>query len=140
MSEVIVKEEIGAPAAVVWEILGDFGGLAKWAEAVSSCEVEGDGIGAVRTLGMPGGLSLQERLEAYDDGARTLSYAIIGDNPLPFSNYLSVIRLDENGADACTLEWRGTFEPKSGAEDTARGIVQNIYASSVKALKKKLGV
>ena len=43
-------------------------------------------------------------LEAFDDGGRTLSYAIIGDHPLPFDNYLSTIKVVDQG-DACTVEF-----------------------------------
>jgi pimeloyl-ACP methyl ester carboxylesterase len=140
MSEVEVVEEIAAPAAKVWELMRDFGGLTKWASAIESCEVEGQGVGAVRTLGMPGGLSLKERLEAFDDAGRTFSYAIIGDNPLPLRDYLSVVKITEKGANACICTWRGTFEPEGGSGEQTQKMVRGIYTGSLAALKKTLGV
>ena len=139
MSEVIVNEKLGVPAARVWELIRGFGRLLDWAEGIETCTVEGDGIGAVRTLGLPGGLKLNERLEAYDENARTLSYSIIGDSPLPVTGYLSTIRVEDEG-DSCTIDWRGTFEPAAGA-DTAQveGILRGVYTGSIQSLRVKLG-
>src|SRR5690606_21066865 len=76
MAEVHVNEPIAAPAARVWELVRDFGGVAQWGgPALQSCTVEGAGVGAVRRIGLPGGLAIAERLEALDDAGRTLSYA-----------------------------------------------------------------
>ena len=139
MSEVIVNEKLGVPAARVWEVIRNFGGLLDWAEGIESCTVEGDGIGAVRTLGLRGGLKLNERLEAYEEDARTLSYSIVGDSPLPVTGYLSTIHVEDEG-DSSTIEWRGTFEP-AGSADRAQveGIIRGVYTSSIQSLRVKLG-
>ena len=90
---------MAAPAARVWELLGDFGGVAKWGGSMlQSCTVEGSGVGAVRTIGLPGGASIQERCEAHDVAGRALTYAIIGKSPLPIRGYLSTCRVVETGA------------------------------------------
>ena len=58
MSEVKISEKVAAPADEVWELLGDFGGLARWCGPVlQSCTVEGSGVGAVRTIGLETGPS-----------------------------------------------------------------------------------
>lgn len=137
MSEVHVKEEIAAPVQTVWEMLSDFGGVAKWSAAIESCEVEGDGVGAVRTLAMPGGLKLQERLESFDEDAKSFSYSIIEPCPLPFTNYVSEVRITEAGADRCTVDWKGRFEP-SGDEEQAQKMVRGIYTGGIAAIKKQL--
>jgi carbon monoxide dehydrogenase subunit G len=139
MAEVIVRRKVAAPAQRCWEILSDFGGVAEMSPAVESCEVEGEGVGAVRTLGMPGGLKLQERLEAHDEAGRTFSYAIIGDNPLPFTDYRSTVTVEPAGDDACVVDWRGRFEPKGDDESGPAGIVNGIYTGGIAALGKKLG-
>ena len=97
MAGVKVVETVNASADRVWELFRDFGGIARISPGIQSCSVEGQGIGAVRTLKM-GGLELRERLEAFDDAGRSLCYAIIGDHPLPFDNYLSTVRVVDQGA------------------------------------------
>jgi hypothetical protein len=138
MASVKVTDRIEAGADAVWALLRDFGGVDKFAGGVESCTVEGEGIGAVRTLSLPGGLQLQERLESFDEAGRTLSYAIIGDAPLPLSDYLSTIRLSEDG-DGCGIEWSSTFEPKGVDEAQARTMVEGIYKGGIAGLKKAVG-
>jgi len=97
-------------------------------------------VGAVRTLGMAGGLSLRERLEAQDDAARRFSYSIIGESPLPLRDYFSTVTVEPDGEDACRVDWRGRFEPKGGDESGPARIVHGIYAGGLAALGKQLGV
>ncbi len=137
MGSVKVVETVNASADQVWELFRDFGGITRFSQGIDSCTVEGEGLGAVRTITMGGGLKLQERLEAFDDGGRTLSYAIIGDHPLPFDNYLSTIKVVAQG-DACTVEWSSTYDPK-GTEDQASGLIQGIYKGGITGIKKTLG-
>ena len=137
MGSVKVVETVNASADQVWELFRDFGGITRFSQGIDSCTVEGEGLGAVRTITMGGGLKLQERLEAFDDGGRTLSYAIIGDHPLPFDNYLSTVKVVDQG-DACTVEWSSTYDPK-GTADQASGLIQGIYKGGITGIKKALG-
>jgi carbon monoxide dehydrogenase subunit G len=141
MSEVKVSETVAAPAAKVWELLGDFGGVTKWGgPMLQSCTVEGTGVGAVRTLGLPGGMSLQERCEGYDAEARKLSYSIIGKSPIPIRDYFSTCHVVETGANECRIDWSGRFEPDGVAEEQAQGMVRGIYTGGIAGVKKLLGV
>jgi carbon monoxide dehydrogenase subunit G len=138
MASVKVTDRIAASTDRVWDLVRDFGGIGRWAAAVESVTLEGEGVGAVRTIGLPGGLKLQERLEAIDERTRTLSYSIVGSHPLPFGEYLSTIRLAEDG-DGCQVDWSSTFEPRAGAETQAAGMVEGIYRGGIAGLKKALG-
>jgi hypothetical protein len=139
MASVKVTDRIGASADRVWDLVRDFGGIQRFASAIESVSVQGEGVGAVRTLTMPGGVTLHERLEGLDDASRTLRYAIVGTHPLPFDDYLATIRLSEDG-DGCQIEWSSHFEPRAGAESQASGLVEGIYRGSIAGLKKALRV
>jgi len=140
MSEVHVSESVTAPAARVWELLGDFGGIAKWAgPMIETCRVEGSGVGAVRTLGLPGGASIQERCEAYDAAGRALTYSIIGTSPIPIRNYRSTCQVVETGANQCRVDWEGRFEPDGVPEEQAQTLVRGIYTGGIAAVRKILG-
>src|SRR5204862_5429828 len=90
MSEVKVSETVAAPAAPVWEVLGDFGGVLKWGgRMVQSCTVEGSGVGAVRRVGLPGGGEVAERCEGCERAGRALSSSIIGESPVPLRTFIS---------------------------------------------------
>jgi len=139
-TEVRVVEEIAAPAARVWVLIRGFGDLLEWATGLESCQLEGSGIGAVRTVGLPGGLRLQERLEAFDEASRSFSYAIIGKHPLPFRDYLSSVGIREIGPTRCEITWEGHFDPKPGSEAAAQSLIRGIYSNNIESIRKKLGV
>ena len=141
MSEVHVNEAVAAPAGKVWELVRDFGGVARWGgPALQSCTVEGEGVGAVRRIGLPGGLSIAERLEGFDDAGRSLSYAIVEKSPIPVKNYLSTIRILEDGAQACRVDWSSTFEPDGAGEEQAQAMIRGGYTGGIAGLRKALGV
>ncbi len=140
MAEVTVERELDASADAVWALLSKFGGIAEWNAGMESCTTEGEGVGAVRTITMPGGLQIQERLESHDEAARTYSYAIIGEGPLPFTDYLSTVTVAEAGDGACRVTWRGQFQPKGDDESGPAGIIHGIYSGGLAAAGKHLGV
>jgi len=138
MGSVKVVDSVAASADRVWALLRDFGGIHRFARGIESCEVQGEGVGAVRTLGMQGGLRIQERLEAFDDAGRSLSYAIIGANPLPFDRYLSTVKVVEEPG-GCSVEWSGSYDAKGPEADVSR-MVEGIYRGGIKGIKRALGV
>ena len=72
--------------------------------------------------------------------ARSFSYAIIGNSPLPLRDYLSTVKIRETGPDACEIAWEGRFEPNAGSEASMQRMVRGIYTNGIAALRKKLGV
>jgi hypothetical protein len=121
----------------VWVLLRDFGRPDRYSGQIEACSLEGEGVGAVRTLSLPGGLSIQERLEALDDAGRRLQYSIVA-GPLPLENYLATIHVSEDG-DGCRVAWSSTFDPKGIPESQAAGLVEGIYRGGIAGLRKALG-
>jgi len=140
MAKVEVSEAVAAPAAKVWELLRDFGGIAKWSgPMVQSIAVEGSGIGAVRRIGLPGGMSIAERLERFDDAGRSLSYAIVEKSPIPVRNYLSTVTVIESGPRACRIDWSSSFEPDGASEEQAQAMIRGVYTNGIAGIRKALG-
>ena len=50
MTQVSSKTTIHAPADAVWQVIGDFGAACQYLAGVVDCTVEGEGVGARRTL------------------------------------------------------------------------------------------
>ena len=135
--EVKITENFGAPAAKVWELLRDFGGIRRWnPNGIESVTVEGEGVGAVRTIGIPGGVSLQERLEAYDEQARSFSYSFYGKLVIPLESYYATMTVVEEADATCHVDWYSTFDHPAMQEDVARKLVEGIYHGGFAALKK----
>jgi carbon monoxide dehydrogenase subunit G len=138
MVSVKVSERVEASADKVWELFRDFGGIQRFSSGFEKVEVTGSGIGAVRTITLPGGAALQERLEAFDDRGRKLQYAIVG-GPIPVASYLATIEVKDEGK-ACRLDWSSHFEPKGISDEQARNMIEGVYKSGIAGVKKALGV
>lgn len=78
--------DIAAPAQQVWEVIGPaFADIGSWASAIArSGTAPGDG-GRVCEVQGPRASAVTERLTAYDDEARTLTYTAAGGLPAPLA-------------------------------------------------------
>ena len=64
MADVSTHEDVNLPAGAVWNVIGDFGGIRKWAVLVEGESVEETPEGKIRTLKMPENRVVRERLAA----------------------------------------------------------------------------
>ena len=136
MVEVQVSEVVEAPAEQVWALLSDFGGVARYSPGIEGCEVRGEGVGAVRALRLPGGATLEERLESLDPAARRLSYSIVS-GPIPVKNYLATIAVREEGG-GCRIDWGSRFEPVGLDDDRARSMIEGVYRGGIAGVRRAL--
>ena len=137
--KVLVTEELQASKEAVWQLVRGFGEIMKWSGgAIESVSVEGDGIGAVRTIGIAGGAQLQEKLEAHDDAKRTFSYSFVGNALLPVDDYYATMTIIDTGANQCRVEWGSTFTPNGVSEEQAGGMIEGIYKSGIAGIKSAL--
>ena len=135
MTTVTVTEDIQGKAADVWGRLSDFGGI-KVGGPVTSIEVEGQGVGMIRTIGMGGG-KIVERLDRHDDAAMVFAYSILNDDcPLPVRNYAAKVTVTDKGDGTCNVHWTGTFEVKGAPEADACEIVEGIYRGGIAGARK----
>ncbi len=47
---------------------------------------------------------------------------------------------EEQGPNACRVDWRGTFEPDGVPEEQAQAMVRGIYTGGIAGVRKLLGV
>ena len=138
MASVARTARINASAADVWEIVRDFNGVAEWIGPVVESTMEGEGVGAVRTVILEGGAEVQERLEALDDHDKSLTYSIVA-SPLPISDYLSTIKVSAASDSECDVDWSSTFDVGAAAEAEMTALVAGVYQAGFDGLKELLG-
>lgn len=141
MASASINATIDAPVDRVWAVMSDFGGVVG--DLIERCDMEGEGVGAVRTLTLRGsGAIIKERLDARDAAAHTYSYAIVNDGecPLPVRNYSATVRLSDAGGGKTRVDWSGKFEPSGKPEAEVVSLVENIYKGGVQRTRKKLGL
>jgi hypothetical protein len=133
--EVKQSVRLPAPVADVWKRIGGFNALPDWHPMVEKSELaEG---GTVRTLTLPGGGKIVEKLEGKDDESHRYSYSIT-DSPLPVADYHASIEVHQEGNEA-VVEWESRFEPKGASADEAQKTIQNIFEAGMENLKTMFG-
>ena len=123
MTRVSCQTTIHVPADAIWQVVGDFGAAGQYLAGVVDCTVEGEGVGARRTLTSADGSTIVERLAALDEGTQRLSYALLTDTP--FRKCLTMWTVRALRLGQCEVAWSATFRsdglPARAAVDLRRG-------------------
>lgn len=137
----------GSPEAV-WNVVKDWDGLHKWHPAFSNDQITKGANGekgATRRLTLKdGGAQFDEALTSYSDKKMTYGYKIIGDAPLPLTNYSSSIKVKRGKQPGtAVITWKGKFKrkaagnPPAGQDDKAvRGLIAGVYQAGLGNVKK----
>lgn len=134
MSQARATVEIPASADEVWKLLGGFNALPDWLPFITE-SVAGEG-GRLRHLTTADGEVIVERLQTFDNAARTYSYSI-EQGPFPVTDYLATVRVSEvPGKQASRVEWGGQFVPAGVTEAEAIAIFDAVYQGGLKELSK----
>jgi Polyketide cyclase / dehydrase and lipid transport len=137
MADVSTFEDIKLPADTVWSVIGDFGGIRKWAVLVKGESVEDTTSGKVRTLLMPEDRVVKERLVVQSQYSYT--YAMV-DRPemADYRSTVAVVPLDDNNCRICLIMHMTPAEGQTDDEITAR-YTRNLRGN-LRAMKKALGL
>jgi mxaD protein len=141
---------IDAPADAVWAMVGDFGGIQKWAPGTESSRLilhARNETGAIRQLRRRGdGTQVTEKLLDYDPYNRRMAYTYV-DGVVRASDYYSEILVKDAGNGQSIVEWRGRFrrlaywtdQPPPGQDDKAAlDFLNGAYVAGLAGLKKVL--
>ncbi|MFJ8888848.1 SRPBCC family protein [Streptomyces sp. NPDC102402] len=136
MATTTASIRLPVPPADVWQLIGGFGTLPDWLPYIPTSEL-GEG-GRIRRLTNDEGGQIVERLEAFDDKARTYSYSIL-QAPFPVTGYLSTLTvLEDPDTGFSRVEWKGTFIPAGIGDDEAIALFHAIYSDGLEALRRTL--
>ena len=130
MAKVTVSQRVAADADAVWELIGDFNGLAGWAAGVKACAVDGQDVGAVRTVEMADGRRLRERLESLDEVGRSYSYSLVEGGQ---TDCLATLKVWANRDGSAEIVWSAEFEPAEAVDGEACARLEAFYRTSLEA-------
>lgn len=136
MTQASSKTTIRAPADAIWRLLSDFGAAGRHLAEVVACTVAGTGVGAVRTLTYADGSVIVERLEALDEAAHRLSYALLTDTP--FRDCLTTITMHDLGLAQCEVTWTATFAADGLPASEAVEMLEGAFETNSRALRRAL--
>ncbi|MGE8188018.1 SRPBCC family protein [Pseudomonas sp. NPDC086278] len=123
--------DIPASAEDVWQLIGGFNTLPDWLPFIPKSELsEG---GRVRRLETSDGGVVVERLETFDNAAKTYSYSIV-QAPFPATDYRATIKVEAQGQGA-RVTWSGRFSPVGVTDEEVVALFAGIYQGGLEALR-----
>ena len=123
--------DIPATADQVWQLLGGFDTLPDWLPLITESTLsEG---GRVRSLKTADGGVVIERLQTFDNAARTYSSSI-EQGPFPATDYLATLKVEAQGQGA-RVTWSGRFTPNGVSEEEVVALFNGIYQGGLDALR-----
>jgi hypothetical protein len=115
MTRVDLTVDLDVPVENAWRVLADFPAFLEWAGVgEGTIEIEGDGIGMIRHMDLPGVGKMAERLDSLDHDNHTIGYTLAYGNPIGLAEYSAVVRLEPAGDGSCRIIWHGEFTPADG--------------------------
>jgi hypothetical protein len=134
--EASYAEEVPLSIERVWDVIGDFSGIRKWAVLVQAESTEDTPEGKVRSLTMPDGRVVRELLV----NGEPHSYTYTLDRP-DMKQYRSTVRAVAAGANATRIELSIQFTPvDDSATEIAADRMQKNFRGNLKAMKRALGL
>jgi hypothetical protein len=111
--EVISRVEIAAPAASVWNIVGNFAGFPVFIPALAHIEMTGSGVRSVRKKLFKDGNVVIEQLNSRDEAAMSMTWSLIHTS-LNIGNLWAAMQVEalEDGRSRAT--WTIQAEPREG--------------------------
>lgn len=121
----------------IYAHLMDFGGLKKLLpDDVESVSLQGQGVGAVRTVQLVGVEGkVQERLDGAIDGL-VMSYSIINDTKLPLDRYHAVVELADAPGGGCKIRWGSNWIARGAPETEVKGLLEGLYGKLIDGMVK----
>jgi len=103
-------------ANTVWQRIHDFADLQSWLPGVTGCTVEGEGVGAIRTVATANGGEVVEELVGYDDDARQFSYRILKAPGVSASaDFVATLTVLGAAGGGCKVTWQADFRAGNNA-------------------------
>ena len=137
MVSVSMKTSVAAPAAAVWDIVGDFPNPSRYIAAITENSANGTEPGCARRLILGGETLVVEQLEELNQDTMTFAYTII-ECPLPIYDYHAVMHVIPQGDDACELTWDSTFNSEPESEKDMDDMVRGVYTAGFESIKAQL--
>jgi len=102
----------------IWQKLIEFGGTEKFVpELIESVDIEGKGIGSLRTIYIKGGGEIIERLTSINTDKMEMKFIIIS-TPMPIENYEGIFTVTNINDITCSVLFESIYDvlPEQKAE------------------------
>lgn len=127
-----LAQALNASPDKVWDVLKTGGDVDKWFPFITSCKLEGNGIGSKRTCTTADGKTLEESITNIDHENKIITYTIDKHNmEAPIHNIKGIMRVKEVNGKAL-IDWTVHFELVQEVGDEMLAQMQTGMVESMK--------
>ncbi len=132
-----VTKILKAPCDKVWAAIKSIGGLERWIPIIATCNIEGDGVGAIRVLELVGGGEMRDRIIEIADRERRLRYDRF-QLPFPVTTYLGTVEVRSAGEKRAEISWSIKMDVDAGKKDELLGLIQGAISDGIDGFEREL--
>lgn len=132
-----VTKTIASQSDQVWSAISSIGGLDRWFPIISSCRVEGAGVGAIRILTLADGAEMRDRVLEIDHAARRFRYERTH-SPFPVNKYLGTIDVRDSAGSESEVSWTVNLDVTAEAREQLVSLLKNALSDGISGLERDL--
>jgi uncharacterized protein YndB with AHSA1/START domain len=108
-TKVTITRKMTVPAEKVWDAIAKIGRLHVWFPSISTCVVEGSGVGAVRRMDLTRGGKIVDHIVDIEPKKMRLSYERV-ESPFAVTSYRGTVEVFESFDGLGVVIWTIDFE------------------------------
>ncbi len=132
-----VTKIVDAPVEKVWLAIRSIDGLDRWFPIIDSCRVDGQGVGAIRTVGLVGGGEMRDRVVEIADAERRFRYERF-ELPFPVENYRGIVEARGRADHRSEIVWGIQFEVAAEKRDELVAFIEGAISDGIDGLEQEL--
>ncbi len=132
-----ITRKMTVSAARTWKAIEGIGGLDVWFPSITSCAVEGSGIGAIRRMDSVRGGRLVDRIDDIQPAEMRLVYQRV-ESPFAVTSYRGTVEVFESFDGLSVLAWTIDFESTPENAPIVNGQLEAGIGAGVEGLKADL--
>ncbi len=121
-----IVKKLNVSADTVWKAIRQIGGLDIWFPIIETCQVEGEGVGALRYMTIMDGGDIKDTIEEIDDANMRLVY-LRPISPFPVTYYKGTVEVfksyDGLGVIVWTIDFESTPENSASVAELVKGAI-----------------
>lgn len=137
MTKQAITKKLNVTADVAWAAIRKIGRLDVWFPFIETCDVEGEGPGAVRYMTVAGGGEIKDIIEEINDDNWRLVY-LRPISPFPVSHYRGTVEIFRSYDDLAVVAWTIDFESRSEDAREVAGLVRGAIGDGIDGMEADL--
>jgi hypothetical protein len=132
-----VTRKMTVPAAKAWEAIAKIGRLDVWFPTISTCVVEGSGVGAIRRMDSTRGGKIVDHIVDIQPGQMRLTYERV-ESPFDVTSYRGTVEVFESFDGLGIVVWTIDFESTPENSPVVNAQLEAGLAQGVEGMKADL--